>query len=132
VKVSRPADAETIDLGDRTLLPGLIDAHVICFCIRARKTCRRYRNRFPADDHGAAGGARRPDGWFTAERDMGTEAPDRPTRRCATRSTPAPFGSPVAHQRQRGDILGGHEDAIGYNPEQRVLPTPLGPIMRST
>jgi len=30
------------------------------------------------------------------------------------------------------DILGGHEDAIGYNPEQRVLPNATWPIMRST
>jgi imidazolonepropionase-like amidohydrolase len=29
--VKRPAGAEVIDLGDRTLLPGLIDAHVHLF-----------------------------------------------------------------------------------------------------
>src|SRR5436309_3291718 len=30
-KVTRPAGAESIDLGDRTLMPGLIDAHVHLF-----------------------------------------------------------------------------------------------------
>src|ERR1035441_7081352 len=29
--VKRPADVEVIDLGDRTLLPGLIDAHIHLF-----------------------------------------------------------------------------------------------------
>jgi imidazolonepropionase-like amidohydrolase len=39
--VPRPARSRVIDLGDVTLLPGLIDAHVhLCSCIRARKTCR--------------------------------------------------------------------------------------------
>jgi imidazolonepropionase-like amidohydrolase len=41
--VDRPAGVEVIDLGDRTLLPGLIDAHVHRFCIRARRICRRWR-----------------------------------------------------------------------------------------
>jgi imidazolonepropionase-like amidohydrolase len=30
-KVARPAGAEVIDLGDKTLMPGLIDAHVHLF-----------------------------------------------------------------------------------------------------
>ena len=43
--VSHPADAwRLVDLGDRTLMPGLIDVHVhlfACMLPWARKTCRR-------------------------------------------------------------------------------------------
>ena len=43
--VKPPAGAEVIDLGDRTLLPGLIDVHVHLFCIRVLKICRPSRSR---------------------------------------------------------------------------------------
>jgi len=60
---------------------------------------------------------------FTAERDMGTEgagAADTAVRNAINQGLiPGPrlriSGNAV-------DILGGHEDAIGYNPAQRVLP----------
>src|SRR5258708_32421975 len=60
---------------------------------------------------------------FTAERDMGTEgagAADTAVRDAIDRGDiPGPrlriSGNAV-------NTLGGHEDAIGYNPEQHVLP----------
>jgi imidazolonepropionase-like amidohydrolase len=60
---------------------------------------------------------------FTAERDMGTEgagAADTAVRDAIDKGLiPGPrlriSGNAI-------DILGGHEDAIGFNPEQRVLP----------
>src|SRR5271157_701249 len=60
---------------------------------------------------------------FTAERDMGTEgagSADTEVRNAINQGQiPGPrlriSGNAV-------NILGGHEDAIGYNPEQRVLP----------
>jgi imidazolonepropionase-like amidohydrolase len=42
--VKHPAGAEVIELGDRTLLPGSIDARVHLFLPRARKICRQCRN----------------------------------------------------------------------------------------
>jgi imidazolonepropionase-like amidohydrolase len=59
---------------------------------------------------------------FTAERDMGTEgagAADTAVRDAIDHGL-----IPGPRMRISGnavDILGGHEDAIGYNPEQRVL-----------
>ena len=43
VKVDRPAGAEEIDLGDTTLMPGLIDAHVHLFLHPGAEDCRRCR-----------------------------------------------------------------------------------------
>ena len=47
--MSRPPGAVVTDLGDRTLLPGLIDAHVHLFLHPGAGTCRRSRNRFRSE-----------------------------------------------------------------------------------
>ena len=123
-KVEHPADARMIDLGDTTLLPGLIDAHVHLFLHpggEAEQTFnesvaeRTIRATLAARDDLLAG--------FTAERDMGTEgagAADTAVRDAIDRGEiPGPrlriSGNAI-------DILGGHEDAIGLNPEQHALP----------
>jgi len=122
--VKHPAGAEVIDLGDRTLLPGLIDAHVHLFLHPGAEDLQTVEESVPqrtitatlqARDDLMAG--------FTAERDMGTEgagSADTAVRNAINRgSIPGP------RMRISGNainILGGHEDAIGYNPEQHVLP----------
>ena len=60
---------------------------------------------------------------FTAERDMGTEGAG--SADTAVRNAIDQGLIPGPRLRISGnavDILGGHEDAIGYNPEQHVLP----------
>jgi imidazolonepropionase-like amidohydrolase len=60
---------------------------------------------------------------FTAERDMGTEGAG--SADTAVRDAIDEGRVPGPRLRISGNainILGGHEDAIGYNPEQRVLP----------
>jgi imidazolonepropionase-like amidohydrolase len=122
--VKHPVGADIIDLGDRTLMPGLIDAHVHLFLHPGAEDLQTVQESVPqrtimatlaAHDDLMAG--------FTAERDMGTEGA-------------GPADTAVRDAIDRGDIpgprlrisgnaintLGGHEDAIGYNPEQRVLP----------
>jgi len=62
-------------------------------------------------------------GGFTAERDMGTEGAG--SADTAVRNAIDQGLIPGPRLRISGNavnILGGHEDAIGFNPEQRVLP----------
>jgi imidazolonepropionase-like amidohydrolase len=123
-KVTRPTSAEIIDLGDSTLLPGLIDAHVHLFLHPGAEDLQTVQESVPqrtimatlaARDDLLAG--------FTAERDMGTEgagSADSAVRDAINRGE-----IPGPRLRVSGNainILGGHEDAIGYNPEQHVLP----------
>ena len=122
--VKRPNNAQVIDLGDTTLLPGLIDAHVHLFLhpgdeelqtVQESVAQRTITATLAARDDLMAG--------FTAERDMGTEgagAADTAVRDAINQGLiPGPrlriSGNAIS-------ILGGHEDAIGFNPEQRVIP----------
>jgi imidazolonepropionase-like amidohydrolase len=121
--VSHPAGAKTIDLGDSTLMPGLIDVHVHLFLHPGAEDLQTVEESVPqrtiiatlaARDDLMAG--------FTAERDMGTEgagAADTAVRNAINQGMiPGPrlriSGNAV-------DILGGHEDANRFNPEQHVL-----------
>jgi len=122
--VKHPAGAEVIDLGNRTLLPGLIDAHVHLFLHPGAEDLQTVEESVPqrtitatlqARDDLMAG--------FTAERDMGTEGAG--SADTAVRNAINHGSIPGPRMRISGNainILGGHEDAIGYNPEQHVLP----------
>ncbi len=122
--VKHPPNAEFINLGDRTLLPGLIDAHVHLFLHPGAEDLQTIQESVPqrtimallaARDDLMAG--------FTAERDMGTEGAG--SADTAVRNAIDSGLSPGPRLRISGNainLLGGHEDAIGYNPEQHVLP----------
>jgi imidazolonepropionase-like amidohydrolase len=104
--VSHPAGAVVLDLGDTTLMPGLIDAHVHLFLHPGAEDLQTVQESVPQRVLMAAVQAKADVlAGFTAERDMGTEG-----AHCADVAV-----------RNAIDILGGHEDAIGYNPEQQVL-----------
>ena len=122
--VKRPGGAEVIDLGDRTLLPGLIDAHIHLFLHPGAEDLQTVQESVPQRTIMATLAARDDlMAGFTAERDMGTEGA-------------GPADTAVRDAIDRGEIpgprlrisgnaintLGGHEDAIGYNPAQHVLP----------
>jgi imidazolonepropionase-like amidohydrolase len=121
--VTHPANAETIDLGARTLLPGLIDAHVHLFLHPGAEDLQTVVESVPqrtilavlaAHDDLMAG--------FTAERDMGTEGAG--SADTAVRNAIDQGLIPGPRLRISGnaiDLLGGHEDANNFNPEQHVL-----------
>ncbi len=120
--VSHPAGAQIIDLGDLTLMPGLIDAHVHLFLHPGAEDLQTIQESVPwrtilaeqaAKDDLMAG--------YTAERDMGTEgagSADTAVRRAIDSGM-----IPGPRMRMSGNaisILGGHEDAVDYNPASHV------------
>lgn len=123
-KVTRPAGAEIIDLGDATLLPGLIDAHIHLFLHPGAEDLQTVLESVPQRTIIATLAAREDlMAGFTAERDMGTEGAG--SADSAVRNAINQGQIPGPRLRVSGNainILGGHEDAMGYNPEQRVLP----------
>jgi imidazolonepropionase-like amidohydrolase len=121
--VERPAGAEVIDLGDTTLMPGLIDAHVHLFLHVGDESMQTVRESVPERTLYAAEAAKNDlMAGFTAERDMGTEgagAADTAIRNAINRGM-----IPGPRMRISGNAIsltGGHEDAIGFNPDQHVL-----------
>ena len=122
--VTHPAGAEVLNLGDTTLMPGLIDAHVHLFLHPGAEDLQTVEESVPQRTILATLAAKADlMAGFTAERDMGTEgagSADTAVRNAINQGLiPGPrlriSGNAV-------DILGGHEDAINYNPEQHVLP----------
>ncbi|MGA2148777.1 MAG: amidohydrolase family protein [Bryobacteraceae bacterium] len=121
--VHRPASADVIDLGERTLVPGLIDAHVHLFLHPGAEDLQTVEESVPQRTIGALLAARDDlMGGFTAERDMGTEGAG--SADTAVRNAINHGLAPGPRLRISGnavDILGGHEDAVNYNPAQHVL-----------
>jgi imidazolonepropionase-like amidohydrolase len=122
--VKRPLGAEVIDLGDRTLMPGLIDAHIHLFLHPGAEDLQTVQESIPERTIMATLAARDDlMAGFTAERDMGTEGAG--SADTAVRNAINEGRIPGPRLRISGNainILGGHEDAIGYNPEQHILP----------
>jgi imidazolonepropionase-like amidohydrolase len=121
--VARPAGAVVLDLGDTTLMPGMIDAHVHLFLHPGNEGLQTVEESVPQRTLLAAAAARADVmAGFTAERDMGTEGAD-----CADVAVRNAINSGlIPGPRMRVscnaiDILGGHEDAVGFNPAQHVL-----------
>jgi imidazolonepropionase-like amidohydrolase len=121
--VDRPQGAKVIDLGDATLLPGLIDAHVHLFLHPGAEDLQTVEESVPWRTILAAEAAKADLlAGFTAERDMGTEGAG--SADTAVRDAIDQGLIPGPRLRISGnaiDILGGHEDAIHYNPAQRVI-----------
>ncbi|MGB9069118.1 MAG: amidohydrolase family protein [Candidatus Acidiferrales bacterium] len=122
--VSHPPGAEVIDLGERTLMPGMIDAHVHLFLHPGAEDLQTVEESVPQRTIMATLAARDDlMAGFTAERDMGTEGAG--SADTAVRDAINQGRIPGPRLRISGNainILGGHEDAIGYNPAQHVLP----------
>src|SRR5271168_3745552 len=121
--VAHPAGATVIDLGDKTLMPGLIDAHVHLFLHPGAEDLQTVEESVPERTLIAASAAKADlTAGFTAERDMGTEGAG-----CADVAVRNAINSGlIPGPRMRVscnaiDLTGGHEDAIGYNPAQHVL-----------
>jgi len=121
--ITHPAGVQIIDLGDTTLMPGLIDAHVHLFLHPGAEDLQTVQESVPQRTIMATLAARADlMAGYTAERDMGTEGAG--SADTAVRDAIDQGLIPGPRLRISGNaisILGGHEDAIGYNPDQRVL-----------
>jgi imidazolonepropionase-like amidohydrolase len=121
--VEHPASARVIDLGDATLMPGMIDAHIHLFLHPGAEDLQTVEESVPwrviiAEQAAKADVM----AGFTAERDMGTEGAG--SADTAIREAINHAMIPGPRLRVSGnaiDILGGHEDANRYNPAQHVL-----------
>ncbi|WP_041597491.1 metal-dependent hydrolase family protein [Granulicella tundricola] len=118
-----PAGAKVIDLGDVTLMPGLIDAHVHLFLHVGAEDLQTVEESVPERVLIAADAAKADVmAGFTAERDMGSEGAgcaDVAVRNAINKGLiPGPR---MRMSCNAIDLTGGHEDANRFNPAQHVL-----------
>ena len=120
--VTHPAGATMVDLGDATLMPGLIDVHVHLFLHPGDEDLQTVKESVPERTILAELAARADlMAGFTAERDMGTEGAG--SADSAVRDAIDTGLIPGPRMRISGNaisILGGHEDAIHFNPSQHI------------
>ena len=121
--VTHPAGVIVRDLGDVTLMPGMIDAHVHLFLHVGNEANQTVDESVPERVLIAADAAKHDlKGGFTAERDMGTEGAG-----CADVAVRDAINSGlIPGPRMRVscnaiDINGGHEDNGGRNPAENLL-----------
>ena len=121
--VPHPPGTQTIDLGDRTLMPGLIDAHVHLFLHPGAEDLQTVEESVPQRTLIAAMAAKADVlAGYTAERDMGTEgAGSADTALMRAIDEGLILGPRLRISGNAVDILGGHEDANRFNPAQHVL-----------
>ena len=122
-RVAHPAGAQVLDLGNTTLMPGLIDAHTHLFLHVGDEAFQTVRESVPERTLIAADAAKADlMAGFTAERDMGTEGAG-----CADVAVRNAINSGlIPGPRMRVscnaiDINGGHEDNSGLNPAENLL-----------
>jgi imidazolonepropionase-like amidohydrolase len=121
--VKHPDGVAVTDLGETTLLPGLIDSHVHLFLHPGSEDLQTVVESVPQRTIIALSAAHADlMAGFTAERDMGTEGAGSADTAVRNAINDGLFPGP--RMRISGnavDILGGHEDANRFNPEQHVF-----------
>ena len=116
--VDHPQGAKVIDLGDATLLPGLIDAHVHLFLHPGAEDLQTVEESVPWRTILAEQAAKADlMAGFTAERDMGTEGAGSASTAVRDAINQGIIPGPRLRVCANAiDILGGHEDANHFNP----------------
>ncbi len=121
--VEHPKGMQYFDVGDATLMPGLIDAHIHLFLHPGAEDLPPVEESVPWRTLIAADAARADlMAGFTAERDMGTEgagSADTAVRNAI--NSGLILGPRLRISGNAIDIMGGHEDANRFNPAQAVL-----------
>src|SRR5665213_224160 len=120
--VAHPSGAQVIDLGDTTLMPGMIDAHVHLFLHPGAEDLQTVMESVPERTILATLAARADLlAGFTAERDMGTEGAGAASSAVRNAIDSGLISGPRMWVSANAiSILGGHEDAIGFNPAEHI------------